>query len=96
MDFYRAKPAAEHVNGFVIQDRQLDIERPDLFTENPVEMMRAIEIAQERRLEPTPELADMLSRKIGLITHPLRYAKEPREIFRRILSRKEKWAGLCG
>src|SRR5256885_1618397 len=49
---------------------------------------RAIEIAQERQLEPSPELADMLSRKIGLITHPLRYAKEPREIFRRILSRK--------
>jgi len=84
----RAKPAAEHINGFVIQDRQLDIEGPDLFTKNPVEMMRAIEIAQERQLEPSPELADMLSRKIGLITHPLRYAKEPREIFRRILSRK--------
>src|SRR5438309_177100 len=84
----RAKPAAERINGFVIQDRQLDIERPDLFTKNPVEMMRAIEIAQERQLEPSPELADMLSRKIGLITHPMRYAKEPREIFRRILSRK--------
>src|SRR4029077_15281223 len=84
----RAKPAAEHVHGFVIKDRQLDIERLDLFTKNPVEMMRAIEIAQERQLETTPELADMLSRKIGLITHPLRYAKEPREIFRRILSRK--------
>src|SRR2546430_6876804 len=84
----RANPAAERVNGFVIQDRQLDIEGPDLFTKNPVEMMRAIEIAQERQLEPSPELADMLSRKIGLITHPLRYAKEPREIFRRILSRK--------
>src|SRR5438093_9460102 len=68
----RAKPAAERVNGFVIKDRQLDTERPDLFTKNPVEMMRAIEIAQERQLEPTPELADMLSRKIGLITHPIR------------------------
>src|SRR5437868_5803497 len=84
----RAKPAAERVNGFVIQDRQLDIGQADLFTKNPVEMMRAIEIAQERQLEPSPELADMLSRKIGLITHPMRYAKEPREIFRRILSRK--------
>src|SRR5437016_7943575 len=84
----RAKPAAEHVNGFVIHDRQLDVERKDLFTKNPVEMMRAIEIAQERHLEPSPELADALSRKIGLITHPFRYAREPREIFRRILSRK--------
>src|SRR5437762_1871969 len=84
----RAKPAAERINGFVIQDRQLDIERPFLFTKNPVAMMLAIEIAQERQLEPSPELADMLSRKIGLITNPLRYAKEPREIFRRILSRK--------
>lgn len=84
----RAKPAAEHVNDFVIHNRQLDVERKDLFNKNPVEMMRAIEIAQERQLEPSPELADMLSRKIGLITHPFRYATEPREIFRRILSRK--------
>src|SRR5438045_7596583 len=84
----RAKPAAERVNGFVIQDRQLDIEQPDLFTKHPVEMMRAIEIAQERQLEPSHELADSWSRNSGLIPHPLRYAKEPREIFRRILSRK--------
>jgi [protein-PII] uridylyltransferase len=84
----RARPAAEHVNGFVIREHQLDVERKDLFNKNPVEMMRAIEIAQERQLEPSPELADLLSRKIGLITHPFRYAKEPREIFRRILSRK--------
>src|SRR5439155_291229 len=31
----RAKPAAVRVNGFIIQDRQLDIERPDLFTNIP-------------------------------------------------------------
>src|SRR4029450_3200164 len=84
----RAKPAAEHVNGFIIHNLQLDVERKDLFSKNPVEMMRAIQIAQGGQLEPSPELADMLSRKIGLITHPFRYAREPREIFRRILSRK--------
>src|SRR5437764_6653530 len=84
----RAKPAPEQINGFLIHDRQLDVERKDLFNKDPVEMMRAIEIAQEKQLEPSPELADMLSRKIGLITHPFRYAREPREIFRRILSRK--------
>jgi [protein-PII] uridylyltransferase len=84
----RAKPAAEHINGFLIHDRQLDVERKDLFNNDPVEMMRAIEIAQEKQLEPSPELADMLSRKIGLVAHPFRYAREPREIFRRILSRK--------
>src|SRR5437867_10632460 len=64
----RAKPAAEHVNGFVIHDRQLDVERPDLFTKNPGEMMRAIEMAPERQLEPSSELAVLLSRQIGLIT----------------------------
>ena len=30
----------------------------------------------------------MLSIKIGLVAHPFRYAREPREIFRRVLSRK--------
>ncbi len=84
----RAKRPVETVNGFVIEDGQIDIHQPDLFAKEPVEMMRAIELAQGRKLEPTPHLADVFSRKVGLVTPTFRYAKAPREIFRRILSRK--------
>ena len=84
----RAKRPVENVGAFIIEDGQIDVARPDLFANDPIEMMRAIEIAQERRLEPSPMLADMFSRKIGLVARPYRYAKATREIFRRILSRK--------
>ncbi len=84
----RARRPVENVGVFVIEDGQIDAARPDLFSEDPVEMMRAFELAQERKLEPSPALADIFSRKLGLVGHPYRYAKGPREIFRRILSRK--------
>jgi [protein-PII] uridylyltransferase len=83
-----AKRPLEHVGQFIIQDGQFDVARRDLFSKDPVEMMRAIELAQERRLEPSPMLADLFTRKIGLVARPFRYAKAAREIFRRILSRK--------
>jgi [protein-PII] uridylyltransferase len=84
----RARRPVENVGAFVIEDGQIDVGRDDVFSKDPVEMMRAIEIAQERRLEPSPMLADMFTRKIGLVARPYRYAKATREIFRRILSRK--------
>src|SRR5438552_2652340 len=84
----RARRAPERVASFLVQDGQIDVSRRDAFTKNPTEMMRMIEVAQARHLEPTPELADLFSREIGLVGHPFRYAREPREIFRQILSRK--------
>src|SRR5437588_73739 len=84
----RARRAPERVASFLVQDGQIDLSRRDVFRKNPTEMMRMIEVAQARHLEPTPELADLFTREIGLVGHPFRYAREPREIFRQILSRK--------
>src|SRR5438270_5068920 len=84
----RARRAPERVASFLVQDGQIDVGRRDVFRKNPTEMMRMIEVAQARELEPTPELADLSSREIGLVGPPSRYAPEPGEIFRQILSRK--------
>ncbi|MEY2493079.1 MAG: [protein-PII] uridylyltransferase [Verrucomicrobiota bacterium] len=84
----RARRAPERMGPFVIEGGQIDVHRRDVFRKNPFEMMRVIEVAQTRGLEPTPELADLFSREIGLVGHPFRYAREPREMFRLILSRK--------
>jgi len=84
----RAKRALEKVGAFVIEDGQLDVRERDLFTKEPWQMMRAIELAQERRIEPGPRLADTFTRELYVVTQTFRYAKAPREIFRRILSRK--------
>lgn len=57
--------------------------------------MKAFEHAQERQLELSPELTDVLTRRLRYVTREFRYAKAPREIFARILSRKERSRAFC-
>lgn len=80
--------AQEKVGDFAISENQLELTEPDLFLRDPTALMRAMEIMQTRNLEPAPEMADLFGRKLGLVAWEFRYAKEPREIFRRMLSRK--------
>ncbi|MBA2434901.1 MAG: HD domain-containing protein [Chthoniobacterales bacterium] len=56
--------------------------------------MKAFEHAQERQLELSPELTDVLTRRLRYVTREFRYAKAPREIFARILSRKGEVARI--
>src|SRR5438874_5994789 len=53
-------------------------------------MMRAFQLAQERDLDLSPELADLLNRSLRNITRTYQYARGSRAIFRSILSQKGK------
>ena len=56
--------------------------------------MKAFEHAQERKLELSAELTDLLSRRLRFVTREFRYGKAPREIFARILRRKGEVARI--
>src|SRR6266516_4796751 len=73
---------------FSIRHGQLHPDRRDLFKTDPLEMMRAFQLAQEHNVDFSPELEDLTSRALGQVTRTYRYAKAPREIFKEILSRK--------
>ena len=73
---------------FFVRNKQLYPARRDLFRKDPEQMMRAFQLAQERDLDFSPELADLLSRTLGHVTRTFQYARGPREIFKSILSRK--------
>src|SRR5213596_1906246 len=75
-------------DSFFVQNKQLHPARRDLFRKEPEQMMRAFEIAQERGLDLSPELADLLSRSLRHVTRTYQYARGPREIFKLILSQK--------
>ena len=75
---------------FFVRNRQLHPERRDLFREVPEQMMRAFQIAQDRGLDLSPELEDLLSRSLGEVTRTYQYARGPRAIFKEILSQKGK------
>src|SRR6202045_1082688 len=76
------------IGSFFIRQGQLHSERRDLFKADPVEMMRAFELAQQNNVDLSPELEDLLTRSLKQVTRTYQYAKAPREIFMTILSRK--------
>jgi [protein-PII] uridylyltransferase len=75
-------------DSFFVRNKQLYPARRDLFRKEPEQMMRAFQLAQERGLDLSPELADLVSRSLGLATRTYQYARGPREIFKAILSQK--------
>src|SRR6266404_6237486 len=75
-------------DSFFVRNHQLHPARRDLFRKDPEQMMRAFQLAQQRALDPSPELADLLSRSLDQVTRTYQYARGPRDIFKAILSRK--------
>jgi [protein-PII] uridylyltransferase len=75
-------------DSFFVRTKQLYPARRDIFRKDPEQMMRAFELALERALDLSPELADLLSRNLGQVTRTYQYARGPRTIFKSILSQK--------
>ncbi|PYJ05542.1 MAG: [protein-PII] uridylyltransferase [Verrucomicrobia bacterium] len=73
---------------FFVRNKQLHPARRDIFRKDPEQMMRAFQLALERCLDLSPELADLLSRNLGQVTRTYQYARGPRTIFKSILSQK--------
>src|SRR5436309_9868580 len=53
---------------FFIQDKQLYSARRDVFRNDPEQMMRAFELAQEHEVDISPELEDFLNRSLRHVT----------------------------
>src|SRR5205809_3413209 len=75
-------------DSFFVRKKQLHAARRDVFRKESEQMMRAFELAQERDLDLSPELEDLLSRSLRHVTRTYQYARGPRVIFTSILSQK--------
>ncbi len=78
------------LGSFFIRQGQLHSERRDLFKADPVEMMRAFQLAQEHNVDLSPELEDLLTRSLKQVTRTYQYAKTPREMFRAMLTQERR------
>src|SRR6266700_1823234 len=76
------------IESFFIRNKQLHPARRDLFRNDPEQMMRAFQLAQEHALDLSPDLGDLFSRSLAQVTRTYQYATAPREMFKTILSRK--------
>jgi [protein-PII] uridylyltransferase len=84
----RLKTPEEKAGHFRIRQAQLYADDSGIFGESPETMMEVFQLAQERELDLSPDLSDLFSRNLGLVTGTFRSSKRTREIFRSIISRK--------
>ena len=75
-------------DSFFVRNKQLHPADRDVFRNDPEQMMHAFQLAQERNLDLSPELEDLLSRSLRHMTRTYQYARGPRMIFKSILSQK--------
>ena len=68
-------------DSFFVRNKQLHPARRDVFRNDPEQMMRAFQLAQERDRDLSPELEDLLSRSLRHVTRTYQYARGPRVIF---------------
>lgn len=76
------------LESYFVRNEQLYPVEPDLFDKDSNQMMRVFQLAQEHSLDLSPELEDLLSRRLRKVTRVYQYAKAPREMFMSILARK--------
>jgi [protein-PII] uridylyltransferase len=82
------RPDETQLESFFVRNGKLYAEQRDLFQKDSLQMMRVFQLAQQHRLDLSPELEDLLNRSLGLVTRTYQYAKAPREIFLSIISQK--------
>lgn len=84
----RAHSNEVDLGDFVSRDGLLHAKQNDFLERNPSALMLVFEVAQLHSLDLSPELEDSLARHPALVTKIFRYGTVPREIFKRILSRR--------
>ncbi|MDQ6621910.1 MAG: [protein-PII] uridylyltransferase, partial [Verrucomicrobiota bacterium] len=88
-NFLPPAPSEERDLGeFVSRDGKLFLRQNERLPREPITLMNIFEVAQLHALELSPALEDLLARSPALVTKTYCYAKAPREIFKRIISRK--------
>ncbi|MBV8099451.1 MAG: [protein-PII] uridylyltransferase [Verrucomicrobia bacterium] len=84
----KRKAKTEHFDGFYSQDGLIYYENRDIFKDDPFRLLRVFLHAQQRELDLSPELEQLIGRRTRLINRTFQYARAARETFQAILSRK--------
>jgi [protein-PII] uridylyltransferase len=84
----KRKLQTEHFDGFYSHGRLMHYEDRRVFHEDPFRLMRVFLYAQQRELDLSPELQQLIRRRTRLVNRTFQYARATRETFQAILSRK--------
>lgn len=82
------KPQEAEFDGFYSRDHAIYPETRDIFNQDSFRIMRLFLHAQQRHLELSAELDQLIRRRLHLVDRTFQYARAARETFSAILSRK--------
>ncbi|MGV3530961.1 MAG: nucleotidyltransferase domain-containing protein, partial [Chthoniobacteraceae bacterium] len=82
------QPQVEKFDGFISREGRLYPESKEIFNQEPGRMMRLFQHMQQRNLRLSPELRQLIRRRIHLVDRTFQYAKATRETFTAVMSRK--------
>ncbi|HEY5752954.1 MAG TPA: [protein-PII] uridylyltransferase [Chthoniobacterales bacterium] len=86
---FKRKPVRlERFDGFYVKDGKIFFEERSVFNEDPFRLMRVFQAAQQRHLDLSVELQQLIRRRVRLVDRTFQYARAARETFFAILSRK--------
>jgi [protein-PII] uridylyltransferase len=86
--FGNGKKTVEHFDGFYSEGDLIYPESREIFGQDPYRMMRVFQHAQQRHLRLSPELQQLIQRRLPLVGRTFQYSRAARETFQAILSRK--------
>jgi len=89
MHFLARRPKqVEPFDGFCSENGLIYSAVRDVFKNQPQRLMRVFQYAQQRGLSLSPELQQLIRRRLSLVTRTFQYSRAARETFEAILSRK--------
>jgi [protein-PII] uridylyltransferase len=83
-----APPQVEKFDGFYSANGMLYAEARDVFNQDSARLMRLFQHLQSRDLRMSPQLEQLVCRRMHLVDRTFQYAKSTRETFLAILARK--------
>jgi [protein-PII] uridylyltransferase len=86
--FLRPAKPTEKFDGFVTKDGRIYAENETVFDADSGRLMRLFQHAQLRKLTLSPELQQLVRRRLKLVDRTFQYARANRDVFTAILSRK--------
>ena len=86
--FGAQRKGVEHFDGFYSEGDLIYAETREVFAQDPYRMMRVFQHAQQRHLNLSPELQQLIRRRLPLVGRTFQYSRAARETFQAILSRK--------
>ncbi len=88
------RPREVEFDGFFSRDALLHAVSARVFDEDPLRLLRLFQLAQLRNEDLSPDLLQLVRRKLGLINRTYQYSRAARDIFLIILSQRGRVARI--